>query len=110
MITGDIRGDGHVTSENYFISDVPHLLHGVVIFSITFRIVKSKIISLRQLNISVIKLNLTKIMAGKESLESARSFTNREKNLTNDIQILSNVLLWPEPNPFGVPSITGCTG
>ena len=27
-----IMGNGHVTCDNYFIWDVPHLLHGVVIF------------------------------------------------------------------------------
>ena len=32
MRTGNITGDGHVTGDSYFILDVPHLLHGVVIF------------------------------------------------------------------------------
>ena len=40
MKTGDIRGDGHVTGDSYFILDVPHLLHGVVIFSFYFIFLK----------------------------------------------------------------------
>ena len=31
-------GDGHVTGDNHFILDVPHLLHGVVIFSSKFKL------------------------------------------------------------------------
>ena len=30
-------GEGHVTGDNHFILDVPHLLHGVVIFLLSYK-------------------------------------------------------------------------